>query len=165
MIQTKKSIRTNSAVMMVICIVVGLILTFGPRYLFRAVSGENLSKVQAVFSSYEEDYMGEGISIGVHLDDGRTYLIDDDYFSDELTEKLSALSEGTSVTLDIQTETGYIVGMKTEDAVMIDHDETMRKIGKSMAFARWASYAAYGMAALSLVSVLFPKGKKKKRDA
>ena len=149
--------------MMAICIAVGLVFSFGPGYLFSAVSDENVMRLEGVFSSYEEDYYGEGIAAAVHLADGKTYLIDDDYFSDELTRKLNALCEGMPVQMDIQNDMGYIIGLKTEEDTLIDHDETMRRIEKSKTLARCISYASYGVAALSLVSVVFPKGIKKRR--
>lgn len=170
MFYTRKTARTNALFMAFVCLILGAVIFFLTPNLFRAVSDENILVIRSAYSSCENDPSGESMNITIELEDGKKYLIEQSYVTDALEEKLKGLEKGKDIQMKIQNQTGYILDLRTDSDVLMDHDTAMKKLDKALALSRTVAYVIWGVGLLSAISAVCPRRKraipvKRKRKA
>ena len=125
--------------MIAIGILLGSVFTFGMQYWNKNILREECKVVKTQFLAYDEIWHAKPtvsiVEIAIDCTDGNRYFIDGVSINEKLRNQLSSLSPNDSITLLIHPNSNTIVEFSSDQTVLLNFDETIRKLeGESSGF-------------------------------
>jgi len=118
--------------MLTVGILLGSVFTFGVQYWNKNIPREDCTVVKTQFLSYDEIWHAKPtisiVEIAIDCADGNRYFIDGVSINEELRNQLSSLSKNDNITLLIHPNSSTIVDFSNDQTVLLNFDETIRKL-------------------------------------
>ncbi len=123
---------TAAVFLLVIGILLGSVFTFGSQYWNKKVSREACTLIDTDFVDYTElRHIANHTKIkeiAIDCSNGERYFIDGVSINDELRTQLSLLSAQENITLLIHPNSNTIVEFSSDNAVLLDFNDTIDKL-------------------------------------
>ncbi len=122
----------HAVFMLVFGILLGSVFTFGMQFWNKNVLREECAVINTQFLSYEEIWHSKPtisiVEIAIDCTDGNRYFVDGVSINEELRDQLASLSKNDNITLLIHPNSNTIVEFLSNQAVLLDFDETINKL-------------------------------------
>ena len=136
-------------------LIMGTVFIFGMHYWEGSVPKSEAIFVKATYASYTEEYMRRGSSyFELYFEDYERLDIRHVCCSDEVSQYVYSLKPGTILNLYIHPRSNTILELIDNGNVIIEYDETIKKLSSEVKAFRVFGLILYSWAVLGIIKII-----------
>ena len=158
--KNRKSMTKGRAWFLLIAgLILGTVFTVGMPHWNAPITREDAISATAVYQSYEEARGRNGRikEIVIRFADHSQLYIDGECITGELRDSIRCLAPGAVLSLTVHPNSGTIMELQAGDSVLLEFQNTSKKLTREAAGFVVLGLLCYGMSAYGLITLLKSK--------